>query len=477
MKKQILIILFTTICLFGLVGCASSEPTVQATPNPETTPTPKAKPLYTAQINHPTLYGASHAVFSAVFDDLKDIGPNTSIGFLLASKDGETQLDGTLIDGTCYTAYTGLSPKTDYTLNLWVDIDGEPYILDNPLSFNTPAYQLTDTNIDSFIQDILADEEIDETNRVLLETQACLMLMDFETDRLGTFGSLTQSNLTRIEYSLWSEDTFVDIDHIHAEPTAETLALLKDMLSANPNIKEADIVHPFIPTPYALTSYAVLNEEGGSLDIETYIMEQIRNDADIAAIYAEYPYDQTTPEFQTLYSDIINSDMNEESKTTKLNGYAAKNKALFSYKTNEWMIRISKPQERLVLIADSENEVTINTMTAYAYLLIDAYRDTGKIYKTSTTYRDCDLQRYFYRQMTDEIVEATRNGSWHLRRQIYSYVPGFSNHQYGVAIDFYPRNDFDGTKLHQYIVENGEKYGIYNYYLEAWHWAYLGKTF
>ena len=467
----------TIILMLAWSGCAPAE-TVQDVPAETPVPaTPAPKPPFTADISQPVISGSAHAVFSAAVSGENGTEPIESAGFVLTSESGTQQIEAVMIDDVYYATVDSLSPDTAYRLGIMVMADGESVSLDETLEFSTPAQTLSEAEVNARIDTALADESRDEENRLLLETQACLNLMGMETESYGYYGPLTQANLTRISYSLYSLGPYADYTRINTEPDEALLSSMKDILSVNPEVTEANVIHTFTPAPYALTAFAVLNNDGGSLDIETYIMEQIAKDETIKALYAEYPYDQTTSEFKEMYADIINGDLGEDAKATKLAGYAAKNKALFSYESGDWMLSTSMPKEPLVIIAGSDNEITINTMAAYAYLLIDAYRETGKVFQTSTTYRTCETQWLFYSKKSSDNVAKSRNGSWHLRRQMYSYVPGYSNHQYGVAIDFYERNSFGGTVLFDYMVQHGNDYGFYNYYLEPWHWAYLGKVF
>ena len=478
--KQTLYIV-TIVCtavMLPLIWTACSPAEMMPEPTASTaTPTPEPAPPYSAEINQPVISGSTHAVFSAAIIGEVNTENVGSTGFYLSSDSGTQTLDAAWSDGVSFAIIDSLEPNTAYQLSVWVNTDGTTFDLGETINFNTPAQVLSPNAVEALIDTALEGKERDDENRLLLETQACLNLMGFETESYGNYGPLTQSNLTRISYSLYSLAEYADFSRITAEPSDALLKTLKDIVSVNPDTTETDIVHTFTPTPFVLTQYAVLDEDGGSLDIETYIMEEIEKDNAVKALYAEYPYDQTTPEFKEMYADIITGDLSDEAKAEKLAGYAAKNKALFSYESGDWMIETSAPKEPLVVIAGSDNEITINTMASYAYLLIDAYRDTGKIFQTSTTYRTCETQWLFYSKKSSDNVARSRNGSWHLRRQLYSYVPGYSNHQFGVAIDFYERNSFGDTVLFDYLVENGANYGFYNYYLEPWHWAYLGTVF
>ena len=476
MQKKTLLIILVLLTLLSLAACQDISPAPSPSINPVSTIVPTATPTpeYTLSFNSPVFFGAEHAIISAAFAPTD--AAITEYGFVLSGT-SET-LTATTVDGVAYATLSNLTANTQYIYNIWYK-DGETVkTTEEAYAFTTPVHQLSNDALNEYIYAELSEETVTDENRLLLETQACLSLLGLEIDRYGTFGALTQANLTRIVYTANSLGTFVDYTNVSAVADAYTLDLLKDVLSTEIMTNGEAFIRDFVPTPFLLTDYAQLNEEGGSLDIERYILDQASQDDAILSLMEEYPYDVNSEAFKTLYAETLaDESFSEDGLAEKLAGYAAKNKAMFSYKADDWISEVASPKERLVSFADSENEITVNTFVAYSYLLIDAYRATGHIYVTSTTYRDVDKQWYFYSEMKDRSVAYRHNGSWHLKRQIYSYVPGFSNHQYGVAIDFYERNSFGDSDLYDYLVENGSSYGFYNYYLEPWHWVYLGKIF
>ncbi len=475
LKKSTLLLTILLVIVFVLGACAKTDAESAVTPSPsaaavQATPAPE----YTISFSQTAMFGCKHAIISAEFAPT-DPGI-TEFGFILSGT--SDKLAATIVDGKAYAVLANLAPNTQYIYNVWYMDGGEMKTTEEAYTFTTPARQMDDEALNEYIYAELADQTVTDENRVLLETQACLSLLGMDTDRYGKFGAVTQANLTRVVYTANSLDNFVDYTYISAEADAYALDLLKDILSADVMTNGEDFIRDFVPTPYSLTAYAQLNDEGGSLNIEQYIADTAALDPEITALMAEYPYDVNSEAFKTLYAETIaDPTFTEAGRAEKLAGYAAQNKAMFSYKANAWMAEVSLPKERLITLAESENQLTINAFVAYAYMLIDAYRATGDVFVTSTTYRDLDKQWYFYSEEKDRSVAYRHNASWHLERQKYSYVPGFSNHQYGVAIDFYERNSFGDTDLYDYLVAHGNEYGFYNYYIEPWHWVYLGKIF
>lgn len=443
------------------------------TKSSETTPAP----YYTAVFSNPDIYGCQRAIISASINlsEKSDKFP-TSIGFDILELNGHQVIykEASIIDNNIYCIIPNLRENTSYNISIWVDENGKKIVLNETLELSTPKRSISMNDIEKYIYDEISQIDVDEEKRLLLETQACLALLGMETGNYGSFNSLMQSNLCRLEYSLNSKDDWINFDKIVGEPNEHTLKILKDILSSDILLTEKDIIHDFTPTPYFLSKYAALNEQGGSLEIELYIMEKIRENEEIEEYYNLFPFDKTSPEFKNKYDQLINNYDSNEAYEKKLEGLSAKNKAQFSNKARVWLGKTAVPFERLILLAKSDNEVTINTLLAYSYLFIDAYRDTGRKFKTSTTYRTYAFQWDLYSKGVGRSVSFGRNESWHTSRQKLSYVPGFSNHQYGVAIDFHERETFGETELYDYLNNNGSKYGFFNYYIEPWHWVYLG---
>ena len=144
--------------------------------------------------------------------------------------------------------------------------------------------------------------------------------------------------------------------------------------------------------------------------------------------------------------------------------------------------------------------VTMNTNTerqlrAYASYAMDAMVAEMKklgVYDTfpQSTYRSYSLQNKLYNQYLAEERELHPN---YTEEQIvalvdsYSARPGTSDHQTGLAVDFYPiSTKFEKTKAYRYLLENAHKFGfilrfpegktdITGYMFESWHWRFVGR--
>jgi len=396
----------------------------------------------------------------------------------ISDKDGKNVFNekADIYDGKGYAIFDNLLESTEYTISVTGTVDDKKKVFDEEYVFITPTRIVDLADIDKYIFDEIDDSIKDDESKLLLETQACLSLLGLESGKIGTFDPLMQANLCKIEYSLNSYDGYVNYDNILAVPNNKTLNAMKDILSKDLAMTGNRLIKPFIPADYELCDYAVIDDIGGRIDIEAYFMDLVRDNYALEQIYQLYPFDIDTPEFEQLYKDEYDKGLTADSLEVRLNQHAAKNKALFSKDAKDFLIDVAKPGQRLITLAGSENgnEITVNTMVAYSYMLIDAYRATGRVFMTSTTYRDYEFQWRLYSQGNGESVAKSRNASWHYDRQVYSYVPGFSNHQYGVAVDFYNRETFFETELYKFLNEHGHEYGFYNYLIEPWHWAYLG---
>lgn len=103
-------------------------------------------------------------------------------------------------------------------------------------------------------------------------------------------------------------------------------------------------------------------------------------------------------------------------------------------------------------------------------------------------YRDYARQEaLWYDRMTTNKDEAKKplvrrawNGKmWFLKKGAPVAVPGFSNHGFGISVDF----DVSDPKVYAWLDENGPKFGFYmeakptrpdgdrNPYFEPWHWT------
>ncbi len=107
-----------------------------------------------------------------------------------------------------------------------------------------------------------------------------------------------------------------------------------------------------------------------------------------------------------------------------------------------------------------------------------------------STYRSYALQYRLYNRYLSEERAAHPD---YTEEQIialvdsYSARPGTSDHQTGLAIDFYPISEkFESRKAYDYLLENAHKFGfilrfpegktdITGYMFESWHWRFVGR--
>mgnify|MGYP003982291547 FL=1 len=110
-------------------------------------------------------------------------------------------------------------------------------------------------------------------------------------------------------------------------------------------------------------------------------------------------------------------------------------------------------------------------------MLNDAYKETGRTFNVNSAYRTYEEQSELYYERLGEKGDKS-----HLYLQSKVAVPGFSNHQFGLAIDFIGEEGIlafkkEEPELFEFLKQNASKDGFYNYLPEAWHWAYLGTIF
>jgi LAS superfamily LD-carboxypeptidase LdcB len=144
--------------------------------------------------------------------------------------------------------------------------------------------------------------------------------------------------------------------------------------------------------------------------------------------------------------------------------------------------------------------VTMNTneekeMRAYASYALDAMVAEMKylgVYDTfpQSPYRSYALQYKLYHRYLGE--ERALHPDYTEEQIIalvdsYSARPGTSDHQTGLAVDFYPISEkFEKRKAYTYLLENAHKFGfilrfpegktdITGYMFESWHWRFVGR--
>jgi hypothetical protein len=419
-------------------------------------------------------FGSERAIISIAFEHTQEMNTkNDEISVVLyESSERSIESVADFVDGKFYSIFNTLEPNKTYSIR--IAMDDEATLFDSTYSFTTPKRNTIDGEFDNKLSTILYAIDVNDENRLLVETQACLDLMGMEIGEYGKINSLLQSNLIRLEYSFNSLDTFIDYKNIIGEPNINTLKILKDILSTDDTIEGEDCVREFAPSPHALSQYAKktfdknTGRTGGKIETNDYIRHSIFQNAEILALYNDIPFLKTSDEFKRKYKSLSNY---------KKRTVSAGNKARFSDQSGDFMKEAGGPQERVVSIAGSEEKITINTLIAYSYMLIDAYRETGRTFIVNSAYRTYEEQAEIYYERLGKLGDTS-----HLYLQSKVAVPGFSNHQFGIAIDFIGEKGMMPFKkeeqdLFKFLKQNASKYGFYNYLPEAWHWAYLGTIF
>jgi len=122
---------------------------------------------------------------------------------------------------------------------------------------------------------------------------------------------------------------------------------------------------------------------------------------------------------------------------------------------------------------EPHSPVTVNVdFTENTYKLLIAVRDAGFTFKGMGGFRTMDQQ----------IACGKKNGcknwpNWTSSKQCKTptAAPGYSNHQFGVAIDFDSRQMRPGKPEREWMDANAAKYGFINWPVEDWHWSIDGK--
>ncbi len=451
------------------------------------------EPLYYGAVLETRIIGCERVIISLELDG--DI-VETDIPTISIAQINDRQLKPTYISQAGYLVYAvfdGLEPNSDYTISATIGSNQNAFALSGDITVSTPASVISIEQVDKEINALLADAEIDGSNRLLAETQACMVLLGMDTDAIGTFGFLTQANLVRFEYTCNSLDTFTDTKHIMGEPSESLLSLLKSEVSVWGIDGQADCITDFKLIPHELTEYSemVIGEKNyleycsecdnfcGKIDIDRYIYDLSLQEPDVYQTYSDFPFIIDTPEFESKYGGETLNLSQKESE-------AAKNKAMFSLHQYKWLKMAAIPTEKEIVVAATEGDtIAVSTLIALSYLAIDAYNETGEVIHIRSgirTYHEQELIYYQTEKQSD--INYWRGLGWYKERQKVAAAPGFSNHQYGVAIDF--EGKYNGgissfvklqPKLYKFLLENGPSYGFYRNSSEAWHWAYLGKTF
>jgi LAS superfamily LD-carboxypeptidase LdcB len=477
-KNSFAFILIFCLVIVLFMFCSKAEVVfAQASP----TQSPAHIPSSTEIVNDYTVsgvnikqFGCERAIISITFEHPKEM--NTEIGeinlVLFDRNEGRIESAANFVDGKLYGTFDTLKPNRTYSLG--ITINDETISFDSTRSFTTPRRKTMSHELNRKFSEILDGVYVDDKTRLLVETQACLDLLGMEIGEYGENNSLLQSNLIRLEYSFNSLDTFIDYKNIVGEPNIYTLEILKDILSTDDTIAGEDFVREFVPSPHVLSQYAkkVFDKNsgrtGGKIETNDYVMYSIFQNAEILSLYNDIPFIKTSIKFKQKYRSYSNY---------RKRVVSAGNKARFSEQAADFMKEVGGPQERIVSIAGSEEEITINTLIAYSYMLNDAYKETGRTFNVNSAYRTYEEQSELYYERLGEKGDKS-----HLYLQSKVAVPGFSNHQFGLAIDFIGEEGIlafkkEEPELFEFLKQNASKYGFYNYLPEAWHWAYLGTIF
>ena len=504
---SVVLVLLSIFAVKAIISGGKSQPEDTQTLAAGTTEAPVSDVITQAscdvKFGEPQINGTSEAIIYAEL-----ISPNnayTSFGFEIIDENGEPVYDGDaqLLDGGLYAKADGLEPETQYTVH--------PYCLENEtrhngeavLTFTTPARVMTLSAVESLVESTCprSTEEMSDETKTLFHAHAIMKLLGlyFDETVYERMETLTQVNQVMLDYSLNSYNNFVFWNNINETPTTESVALLKDIISVNPDITKDDIIKDFTISPYSMTPYMKYDNFGGQISSEDYIFDIMKNDQNASVYFAtEYPYIVDTPEFQEKYADLINGDLEKGSDEMKtliskygsetfdqpkdimLEAIAAKNKVYFADICAWWLEEIAVlPEKRIYLYSESGrhsmDSMLAPTMVAFAYMYNDFREETGLEMTVNNSYRSCETQWDKYSKGYGKNQVLSWSGMWHLDRQIVSYVPGYSNHQFAVSIDFEPAQYvFIESEAYRFLEKNAAKYGFYNYSLETWHWTYLG---
>ncbi|MEX1376109.1 MAG: M15 family metallopeptidase [Eubacteriales bacterium] len=479
-KISILIILVLSLvfsaCKFQNIVPESTASTIAATeestPSYSPSPTPDAR--IEAEFLPARIIGSSRGIFCAT---LPDGMQSTSVGFMLKSDDGKdiSDLEAIPYENAYYVQINDLDADTKYQLHLYYIDEGEKEFAKNHLDFSTPEKIYTDDEVDAILyQSIVGDAFPDKPDKKMIATlQRALKLINVSCGNLGIKNYTLQLNQIKFEYSFNSYGRYTNWSAIDGLYDQETADIIRDIISVEHSIEYTDFFCPFVPTPTTLYEYTVYDEKGGQFDAEQFLYDNLKNDEEAYESYLEYPYLYESKEFQEKYSKLIEANAENDELSVDINHAIAENKFMFAYDNREYMDKYAVPPEPIVEIV-FHGYLGLHAAVAFCYLATEIPEGYPSLY-ISSGYRDYDEQALFYSQGQGMRSAANWADYVHLFRQSSSYVPGFSNHNYGIAIDFNDLKTFKGSKLHEYLNENANRYGFYNYYKEAWHWAYLGE--
>jgi len=447
---------------------------VSHTPSITNSPTPKPDTRLSAEFLPTRLLGSSYGIFCAEL--LSDYSLD-EVGFLLQTADDKTiiELQGVCFEDAYYVQVNNLTEDTDYQLKMYYVEDGIKEYTKNNLCFKTPKKIYTEDEVNNILLESIEGKSTfsDDMKQQIATIQRALNLINTPCGNLGVRCYNLQINQIKLEYSFNSYNRYTNWDKIDGECDQDTVNILKDIISVNQNLKYTDLFCPFVPSPHSLSSYNKHDEKGGQFDAESYLYDNLVNDDVAYSSYLEYPFIYDSHEFQDKYSKIIKDNEGNEELSVDINHAIAENKFLFSYFNRAYMDKYAIPQDRVIEIYYAGG-LTVQTAAAFSYLISEVPKGYDRLH-ISTSLRNYNSQAHFYTKGSGMNNAVDYGDYWHLFRQSNSYVPGFSNHQYGIAIDFNDIQTFKSNSLYKYLQENANAYGFYNYYREAWHWVYLGE--
>ncbi|MGL4796631.1 MAG: M15 family metallopeptidase [Paraclostridium sp.] len=188
--------------------------------------------------------------------------------------------------------------------------------------------------------------------------------------------------------------------------------------------------------------------------------------------------DTHADEYESVVEDTTQQSINEE--VHKKSEYIEGEKPLYIDDILVVNKEYGLPKDFIPNEGNLEAEVT----EAFTEMKEDAKKD-GLVINIRSGYRNYDIQQQLYNDY------VRRDGEENAKR--YSAVPGFSEHQTGLAIDITTEDRvtsigpwFDETPQAKWIYENAYKYGfilrypegkehITGYKAESWHYRYIGK--
>lgn len=127
---------------------------------------------------------------------------------------------------------------------------------------------------------------------------------------------------------------------------------------------------------------------------------------------------------------------------------------------------------------DNTNVYVLAEAQPHLVEMIEKAEEDGIELRVESGYRSVSYQKRIFKRMFDD---------GRTFEDIVRYVapPGYSQHMFGTAVDFYPSNwRFAETPMYTWLQENAHQFGFVETYSqynalqmpwEAWHWNYAGN--